>query len=102
MCFDNERDLTKLEAYVSTKPRYNDIRMQAYADAALDELLIDVMGEITKPPYYISGEEEIPIRDIVDWFSEKMRYFLEISNPDQRLMFFVALREAKRLRLLFL
>ena len=35
MC--NERDMTKLEAYILTRPKYADDRRQAYADWALDD-----------------------------------------------------------------
>lgn len=99
MC--NERDMTKLEAYILTRPKYADDRRQAYADWALDDLLTDVIAEMEKPPYYISGEEEIPITDIIEAYIEKMRYFRNIANPGKKLMFQIAVREAESLNLLF-
>lgn len=98
---DNRHDMTKLEAYISERPDYSNIRLQAYADWALDELLVDVIAEMEKPPYYISGEEEIPIPDIIDAFIEKMRYFRKIAKPGKKLMFNIAIKEAESLRLLF-
>lgn len=99
MC--DEKDITKLESYILTKPRYAEFKQQAYADWAMDELLEDVMTEMEKPPYYISGEEEIPIIDIIDSFINKMQYFRELANPGKKLMFNIAVKEAESLRLLF-
>ena len=102
MCeIDKRRDMTKLEAYISDRPQHADVRIQAYSEWALDELLEDVITEMEKPPYYISGEEEIPITDIIDAFIEKMRYFRKIAKPGKKLMFNVAVKEAESLRLLF-
>lgn len=99
MC--DRRDMTKLEAYILTRPKYAEVRKQAYADWALDELLSQVIAEMEKPPYYISGEEEIPISDIIETFRDQMRAFRDIANPGKKLMFQIAIREAESLSMLF-
>lgn len=100
MC-DRQRDMTRLEAYLEERPKHADQRIQAYADWALDELLLDILAEMEKPPYYISGEEEIPVEDIIEAFIEKMRYFRKIAKPGNKLMFGVAIKEAESLNRLF-
>lgn len=103
MCdLDRNRDMTKLEAYISERPTYADLRKRSYADWALEELLTDVIAEMEKPPYYISGEEEIPISDIIEAFIEKMKYFRDIAKPGNKLMFNVAVQEAESLSTLFM
>lgn len=100
MC-DRQRDMTRLEAYLAERPKHADQRIQAYSDWALDELLLDILAEMEKPPYYISGEEEIPVEDIIEAFIEKMRYFRKIAKPGNKLMFSVAIKEAESLNRLF-
>jgi hypothetical protein len=99
MC--DERDMTMLEAHFLTRPKYADNRRQAYAEWAREELYSEVMKELEKPPYYISGEPEISLQDIVDAYIGKMRYFRNIAKPGKKLMFQIAIREAESLNLLF-
>lgn len=103
MCdFDNERDMTKLEAYLVTRPLYADARRRAYADVAIDDLVTEIMIEMEKPPYYISGEMSIPIQDIIDAYINKMRYLRDFAPVGKRIMFNVAIEEAERLSKLFM
>lgn len=99
MC--DERDMTMLEAHFLTRPKYADNRRQAYAEWAREELYSEVMKELEKPPYHISGEPEISLQDIVDTYIGKMRYFRNIAKPGKKLMFQIAIREAESLNLLF-
>lgn len=99
MC--DERDMTMLEAHFLTRPKYADNRRQAYAEWAREELYSEVMKELEKPPYYISGEPEISLQDIIDTYIGKMRYFRNIAKPGKKLMFQIAIREAESLNLLF-
>ena len=103
MCdFENEKDMTKLEAYLKTKPTYADSRRRAYADVAIDDLVREIIIEMEKPPYYISGEMPIPIQDIIEAYINKMRYLRNIAPIGKRLMFNVAISEAERLSKLFM
>lgn len=99
MC--DSRDMTKLEAYILERPKYADVRKQAYSDWALDELLTDVLAEMEKPPYYISGEMEVPITDIIESFLLRMRHFRKLAKPGKKLMFQIAVKEAESLNMIF-
>ena len=99
MCDD--RDMTLLETHFLTRPKYADNRRQAYAEWAREELCSEVMAELEKPPYYISGEPEISLQDIVETYIGKMRYYRDIAKPGKKLMFQIAIREAESLNLLF-
>lgn len=98
---DSSRDMTKLEAYLLERPTYANVRKDAYAEWALEELLTDVIAEMEKPPYYISGEEPIPIPTIIDAYCDKMRYFRKIAPPGKKIMFQIAVKEAESLSTLF-
>lgn len=98
---ENSRDMTKLEAYLKERPRYANLREDAYAEWALEELLTDVIAEMEKPPYYISGESPIPISEIIEAYANKMRYFEKIAPTGSKLMFRVAVREAESLSTIF-
>lgn len=103
MCdFDNDRDMTRLEAYLVTRPKHADIRKKAYADVAIDDLVSEIMKEMDKPPYYISGEMPIPIQDIIKTYINKMQYLRDFAPVGKRLMFNVAIDEAERLSKLFM
>lgn len=97
----DDKDMWLLEKYISERPKQIDDRRQAYADWALGEILDSIMEEDQKLPYYISGEESIPIKDIVNDYLLKMRYFCKIAKPGTKLMFRMALKEAESLSLFF-
>lgn len=102
MCYrDNNKDMTKLEAYLAERPSYADLRKDAYAEFALEDMLEAILAEFEKPPYYVSGEQEIPILDILECYAQKMRYFRKLANPGKKLMFNVAVKEAEGLIMLF-
>lgn len=98
---DSSRDMTKLEAYLLERPTYADVRKDAYAEWALEDLLCDVITEMEKPPYCISGEAPIPIPEIIEAYCDKMRYFRKIAPPGKKLMFNIAVKEAESLSMLF-
>lgn len=100
MC--DERDMTRLESYFLTRPKYADNRRQAYAEWAREELCSEVMAELEKPPYYISGEPEVSLLDILETYIGRMRYFRDIAKPGKKLMFQIAIREAESLNMFFL
>lgn len=103
MCdFDNEKDMTKLEAYLAERPIYADVRRRAYAEVAINDLVEIIVTEMEKPPYYISGEESIPILDLIDSYIGKMQEFRKIAPLGKRAMFNVAIDEAERLSKLFI
>ena len=102
MCYrENSKDMTKLEAYLTERPSYADLRKDAYAECALEDMLEANLAEFEKPPYYVSGEQEIPILDILECYAQKMRYFRKLANPGKKLMFNVAVKEAEGLITLF-
>lgn len=103
MCdFDTEKDMTRLEAYLKTRPLYADARKRAYADVAVEDLVGEIMSEMVKPPYYISGETPIPIQDIIEAYINKMQYLRDFAPVGKRLMFNIAIDEAERLSKLFM
>ena len=102
MCYrENSKDMTKLEAYLAERPSYADLRKDAYAECALDDMVGAIIAEFEKPPYHISGEEEIPILDILECYAQKMRYFRKLASPGKKLMFNIAVKEAEGLITLF-
>ena len=102
MCYrDNSKDMTKLESYLAERPSYADLRKDAYAECALDDMVGAIIAEFEKPPYHISGEEEIPILDILECYAQKMRYFRKLASPGKKLMFNIAVKEAEGLITLF-
>lgn len=102
MCeYNSSKDMTKLEAYLLERPSYANVRKDAYAEWALEDLLFDIITELEKPPYYISGEEPVPIQEIIEAYIEKMRYFRRIASPGKKLMFNIAVKEAEGLITLF-
>lgn len=96
-----ELDLTKLETYIIERPMYADTRRQAYADWALNELLIDILAEFDTPPWWYSGEYEIPYERIINRFIQKMRHYRNLAKPGRKLMFSIAIKEAESLRTVF-
>lgn len=103
MCdYELDRDLTKIEAYLSERPIYADLKRRAYADVAIDELMEDIYEETSKAPYYVSGEERVSIPEIVDAFIEKMRYFRDLANPGKKLLLNVDVHEAESLSTIFM
>lgn len=103
MCdFDEQRDITKLEAYLETRPQYADERRKAYADVAVNDLVEMIVTELEKPPYYISGEMPIPIQDIIDRYIGRMQELRKSAPVGKRLMFNIAIDEAERLSKLFI
>lgn len=103
MCdFENERDMTKLEAYLKTRPQYADARKRAYADVAIEDLTNEIIMELEKPPYFVSGEMPIPILDIIEAYINKMQYLRDFAPIGKRLMFNIAISEAERLSRLFM
>ena len=102
MCYrENSKDMTKLEAYLAERPSYADLRKDAYAECALEDMVGAIIAEFEKPPYHISGEEEIPILDILEYYAQKMRYFRKLASPGKKLMFNIAVKEAEGLITLF-
>ena len=102
MCdYDARHDMTRLESYVTTRPFYVQMRKQAYADWALDELLGYVIAEMEKPSYYECGEEEVPIPYIIKTYISKMRRLRNIAPPGKRMMFSIAIKEAESLKAIF-
>lgn len=102
MCYrENSKDMTKLEAYLAERPSYADLRKDAYAECALEDMVGAIIAEFEKPPYHISGEEEIPILDILECYAQKMRYFRKLASPGKKLMFNIAVKEAEGLITLF-
>ena len=102
MCYrDNSKDMTKLETYLAERPSYADLRKDAYAECALEDMVGAIIAEFEKPPYHISGEEEIPILDILECYAQKMRYFRKLASPGKKLMFSIAVKEAEGLITLF-
>ena len=102
MCYrENSKDMTKLEAYLAERPSYADLRKDAYAECALEDIVGAIIAEFEKPPYHISGEEEIPILDILECYAQKMRYFRKLASPGKKLMFNIAVKEAEGLITLF-
>lgn len=102
MCYrENSKDMTKLEAYLAERPLYADLRKDAYAECALEDMVGAIIAEFEKPPYHISGEEEIPILDILECYAQKMRYFRKLASPGKKLMFNIAVKEAEGLITLF-
>ena len=102
MCYrENSKDMTKLEAYLAERPSYADLRKDAYAECALEDMGEAIIAEFEKPPYYISGEEEIPILVILECYAHRMPYIRKLASPGVMLNINIAVKEAEGLITLF-